>query len=98
MFSEEATKSLNPINEESSHVYEYIPNEDQVRQVRLDHSILLFKKIQPTVLQFNFLVGATMLLLPMFSLQLHWMTKSRLINFKGASLDLFSLGCNWSKV
>ena len=36
MFSEGAVKSSNPTNEESSHVYKYIPNEDQVRQVRLE--------------------------------------------------------------
>ncbi len=36
MFSEGALKSLNPTNEEPSRVYEYIPNEDQVRQVRLE--------------------------------------------------------------
>ena len=38
MFSEGAVKPSNPANEESSHVYEYIPNEDQVRQVRLNSS------------------------------------------------------------
>ncbi len=31
-------KSSNPSNEEFSHVYEYIPNEDQVRQVRFESS------------------------------------------------------------
>ncbi len=31
-------KSSNPTNEESIYVYGYIPNEDQVRQVRLDSS------------------------------------------------------------
>ncbi len=36
MFSDGAIKSSNPTNEKPSHVYEYIPNEDQVRQVRLE--------------------------------------------------------------
>ena len=31
MFSEGAVKSSNPTNEEPSHVYDYIPNKDQVR-------------------------------------------------------------------
>ncbi len=38
MFSDEAIKSSNPTNEESSHVYEYISNADQVRRVRLESS------------------------------------------------------------
>ena len=38
MFSEEAVKTSNPTNEESGHVYEYITNKDQVRQVRLQSS------------------------------------------------------------
>ncbi len=36
MFTEGAAKSSNPTNEKSSHVYEYIPNEDQVRQLRME--------------------------------------------------------------
>ena len=38
MFVDGAVKSSNPKNEESSHVYKYIPSEDQVRQVRLESS------------------------------------------------------------
>ncbi len=38
MFSDGAVKSANPKNEECIHAYEYIPNEDQVRQVRLESS------------------------------------------------------------
>ncbi len=38
MFIDGAVKSSNPTNEETSHVYKYIPNEDQVRQVRLESS------------------------------------------------------------
>ena len=38
MFSDRAVKSSHPTNEESSHGCEYITNEDQVRQVRLESS------------------------------------------------------------
>ncbi len=38
MFSDGTVKSSNPKNEECSHVYEYIHNEDLVRQVRLESS------------------------------------------------------------
>ncbi len=38
MFIDGAVKSSNPTNEETSHIYKYIPNEDQVRQVRLESS------------------------------------------------------------
>ncbi len=38
MSSDEGVKPSNPTNEESSHAYKNIPNEDQVRQVRLESS------------------------------------------------------------
>ena len=57
----------------------------------LNHPILLFNEIQTTALQFSFSVGATMFLLRVFALQLHLMTNTRLINFKGASVELHVL-------
>ncbi len=44
----------------------------------LNHPNLLFKKLQPTEMQFNSSVGATMFLLQIFALQLHWMTNTQL--------------------